>query len=367
MRRNRFDLLVAAVAMTAVVSCFDLPQEQHTSFETMTLTRQDVEVPSSWSATIVGKNDVTITPQTSGQLMQKCVQEGQRVKKGQVLFVIDQRQAKLALATMQANLMAAEAQLSTAHLEYESNQNLFDKQIISSYLLNASKNDYERAKAAVEQAKAAVADAEVNLEYCTVTSPVDGLVGRLPNNPGDQVSPASVLTTISGTTEMIAQSAITENEIHEILNNRDGDLESALKLLPPVTLILKDGSVYEHNGRVESISGAIDQYTGSVVCRSLFPNPDGKLYSGMQGTIQMMFPYEGVIIVPLNAVVRIQDKTMVYRVKDNKAESVMVDIVENGKVAALLSGVEAGDVIVTTGANNVYDGQQVIFPEESDK
>ncbi len=367
MRRNRFDLLVAAVAMTAVVSCFDLPQEQHTSFETMTLTRQDVEVPSSWSATIVGKNDVTITPQTSGQLMQKCVQEGQRVKKGQVLFVIDQRQAKLALATMQANLMAADAQLSTAQLEYESNQNLFDKQIISSYLLNASKNDYERAKAAVEQAKAAVADAEVNLEYCTVTSPVDGLVGRLPNNPGDQVSPATVLTTISGTTEMIAQSSITENEIHEMLNNRGGDIESALKLLPPVSLILKDGSVYEHNGSVESISGVIDQYTGSVVCRSVFPNPDGKLYSGMQGTIQMMFPYEGVIIVPLNAVVRIQDKTMVYRVKDNKAESVMVDIVENGKIAALLSGVEVGDVIVTTGANNVYDGQQVIFPEESDK
>lgn len=368
MKKDRSDLLIAVIVMAIFVSCFDLPQEQHTSFETMTLTRQNVEVPSSWSTTIVGKNDVTITPQISGQLMQVCVQEGQRVSKGQTLFVIDQRQAKLALATAEANLMAAEAMLNSAQLEYESNRNLFDKHIISSYLLNASKNDFERANASVAQAKAAVADAAVNLDYCTVTSPVDGLVGRLPNNPGDMVSPTMVLTTISGTKEMVAKISITETDIQEILSKGEGDLENVMKNVPPATLILKDGSVYEHQGKLESISGAVDQYTGSVVCRVVFPNPDGKLYSGMQGTLQIMFPYENVIIVPLNAVVRIQDKTMVYRVNDeNKAESVLVDIVEDGKKAALLSGVEPGDVIVTTGANNVYDGQQVIFPEESDK
>ncbi len=367
MRKLGFGLFLAVVAMSGIVSCVDVPQEKRTSFETMTLTRQNVEVPSSWSASIVGKSDVTITPQTTGQLMKVCVLEGERVKKGQTLFIIDQRQAQLALATARANLQAAEAMLSTAKLEFESNQNLFDKKIISSYLLNASENDYNRAKAAVAQAKAAVADSEVNLEYCTVKSPVDGLVGSLPNNPGDLVSMATVLTTISGTSEMVAKISITENELEEILSTNGTDLESAMKSLPPATLLLKDGSKYEYEGKFESLSGMIDQYTGSLVSRVVFPNPDGRLYSGMQGTVQMMFPYDDVIIVPLNAVVRLQDKAIVYRVKDNKAESVLVDIVENGKDAALMSGVEAGDVIVTTGANNVYEGQQVIFPEESDK
>ncbi len=117
---NRFHTIRFALVMTVtacVSGCIDIPQQSNTSYDTITLSRKSVSIPESWSATLFGKNDVTITPQTTGQLMQVCVSEGERVKKGQKLFIIDQRQAFNALETAKANLEAAKAQLSTAQLE----------------------------------------------------------------------------------------------------------------------------------------------------------------------------------------------------------------------------------------------------------
>lgn len=362
---NHLSSLLTVALAALVTSCIDIPQETHTSYETIKLEKHTISAPISWSASIVGKNDVTITPQISGQLMKVCVIEGETVTKGQTLFVIDDRQAKLVYQAAQADLQAAIAQLNTARLEFESNRNLFDKKIISSYLLNTSENAFHSAEAAVAQAEAAVQNAKVNLEFCTITSPVNGLVGVIPNNPGDQVSPMTTLTKVSGNTEMQAKFSITENDLQEIRRNR-GDLADARETLPDVTLVLKDGTVYQHKGRCESISGVVDQQTGSVACRATFPNPEGYLYSGMQGTAMMFFDYEDVIKAPITSLVRMQDKALVYKVVDNCAVSTIVEFIEvgNGKDIVLTSGVKAGDVIVAVGASNVYDGQQVIFPEE---
>ena len=116
----------------------ELPKEIPSSFETMTVEKSDIMLPYKFSARMVGQNDVTITPQVSGQLMKICVAEGQLVKKGQTLFVIDSRNARLELEAAQANLQAAKAQENSAKLEYESNKNLFDKNIVSSYMLAPS-------------------------------------------------------------------------------------------------------------------------------------------------------------------------------------------------------------------------------------
>lgn len=353
------------VIVTGFVACLDIPKEQHTSFETITLTPQDITYPIRWSVSIVGKGDVSVIPQTSGQLMEVCVMEGESVRKGKKLFVIDQRQAKLALMTAKANVEAAEATLSTARLEYESNRNLFDKGIVSEYLLNTSLNDYNTAKASLSQAQAHEAQAELNLEYCTITSPVDGVVGSIPNNPGDMVSQATRLTTISGNSEMIAKFSLTENQLYEITQSGD-NLNDMLSTLPDLTLVTKDGAEYPYKGRVESVSGVVDNLTGSVLCRAVFPNPAGTLYSGMQGSVILPLDYSDMIVVPQSAIVRIQDKAMVYRVNsDNCAESVMVTVEElNGKDVVILDGIEPGAVIIAKGVGNVHDGQQVIFPDE---
>ena len=360
----------ATLVVGSLTSCgLDMPKETNSSFETMTVKKSDIELPYKFSAKMKGQNDVTVTPQVSGQLMKICVSEGQQVKQGQTLFVIDQRNAQLELEAAQANLQAALAQENSAKLEFESNKNLFDKKIVSSYMLNNSENAYKQAQAAVAQARSAVNRAKVNLGFCTITASVSGVIGEIPVRAGDQVSPATQLTILSGNTSMYAEISVTEAIIESMVKEgvKATDLEKHLAKLPDATFIMKSGTEYPHKGRVASLTGVVNSATGSLTAKVSFPNPSGHLYSGIQGTVVMNFAEKGVIIVPQNAVVRLQDKSQVYIVKADSTASatdVTVEDTGNGKDFIVKSGLNPGDKIVTLGANNVTEGQKVLFPEE---
>ena len=366
-------VLTWAVAVATVVSgltaCnIDMPQQTDSSFETMTVKKSDIELPYKFSARMKGKNDVTVTPQVSGQLMKICVAEGQQVKKGQTLFVIDSRNAQLELEAAQANLQAALAQENSAKLEYESNKNLFEKKIVSRYMLDNSENSYKQAQASVALARAAVNRAKVNLGFCTITANVSGVIGEIPVRTGDQVSPATQLTILSGNTTMDAEFSVTEAIVEAMVQNsmNAADVEKYIASLPPVTFVMKNGTEYPHKGRVTSMTGVVNAATGSLTAKVSFPNPDGHLYSGIQGTVVMVFSEKDLIVVPQNAVVRLQDKSQVYKVQaDSTATAVEVTTEDagNGKDFIILSGLNAGDKIVTVGANNVTEGQRVLFPE----
>ena len=363
----------ATLVVGSLTSCgLDMPKETNSSFETMTVKKSDIELPYKFSAKMKGQNDVTVTPQVSGQLMKICVSEGQQVKQGQTLFVIDQRNAQLELEAAQANLQAALAQENSAKLEFESNKNLFDKKIVSSYMLNNSENAYKQAQAAVAQARSAVNRAKVNLGFCTITASVSGVIGEIPVRAGDQVSPATQLTILSGNTSMYAEISVTEAIIESMVKEgvKATDLEKHLAKLPDATFIMKSGTEYPHKGRVASLTGVVNSATGSLTAKVSFPNPSGHLYSGIQGTVVMNFAEKGVIIVPQNAVVRLQDKSQVYIVKADSTASatdVTVEDTGNGKDFIVKSGLNPGDKIVTLGANNVTEGQKVLFPEEVKK
>ena len=372
MKKKIFATWAAAATLVvgSLTSCgLDMPKETNSSFETMTVKKSDIELPYKFSAKMKGQNDVTVTPQVSGQLMKICVSEGQQVKQGQTLFIIDQRNAQLELEAAQANLQAALAQENSAKLEFESNKNLFDKKIVSSYMLNNSENAYKQAQAAVAQARSAVNRAKVNLGFCTITASVSGVIGEIPVRAGDQVSPATQLTILSGNTSMYAEISVTEAIIESMVKEgvKATDLEKHLAKLPDATFIMKSGTEYPHKGRVASLTGVVNSATGSLTAKVSFPNPSGHLYSGIQGTVVMNFAEKGVIIVPQNAVVRLQDKSQVYIVKADSTASatdVTVEDTGNGKDFIVKSGLNPGDKIVTLGANNVTEGQKVLFPEE---
>ena len=346
----------------------EMPKLTNSSFETMTVKKSDIELPYKFSARMKGQNDVTVTPQVSGQLMKICVTEGQKVKQGQTLFIIDSRNAQLELEAAQANLQAALAQENSAKLEYESNKNLFEKKIVSTYMLNNSENSYKQAQAAVAQARAAVNRAKVNLGFCTITANVSGIIGEIPVRVGDQVSPMTQLTILSGNTTMYAEFSVTEAIVEAMVKEgvKATEVEKFIANLPPATFVMKNGTEYPHKGRVISLTGVVNTETGSLTCKVSFPNPEGHLYSGIQGTIVMPFAEEGVIIVPQFAVVRLQDKAQVYKVKaDSTATAIDVTTEDtgNGKDFIVTSGLNEGDQIVTTGANNVTEGQKVLFSE----
>ncbi|MBQ4222649.1 MAG: efflux RND transporter periplasmic adaptor subunit [Prevotella sp.] len=377
---------ILVVAMTLASCNLDIPKEVQSSFETMTIEKSDIVLPIKFSAKMKGKADVTITPQVSGQLTKICVTEGQRVGVGTVLFVIDQRNAQHEVEAAQANLQAAQANLqaaiaseNSASLEYQSNKNLFDKKIVSTYMLENSLNTYKQAQAAVSQARAAVTQAQaslnrakVNLGFCTITSPVVGVIGEIPVFAGDQVSPGTQLTIVSGNTTMDAEFSITESFLVNQLSSgtvKEADKSRVMAALPDVQFVLKNGVQYPYGGRVTSLTGVVNAATGSLACKASFPNPDGHLFSGMQGTVVIPIQKKDVMVIPINAVVRLQDKSLVYKVMpDSTAKSVEVTITntDSGKDVIINSGLNTGDVIVTTGANNVQEGQKVLFPKEEE-
>ena len=370
MKKNGMVWAVMLGMGAIITSCgVDLPKETQSSYETMTVEKSSIELPYKFSARMKGQNDVTVTPQVSGQLVKICVTEGQQVKQGQTLFVIDSRNAQLELEAAEANLQAALAQENSAKLEYESNKNLYEKKIVSSYMLNNSENSYKQAQAAVAQARASVNRAKVNLGFCTITASVSGIIGEIPVRAGDQVSPATQLTMLSGNTTMYAEISVTEDIIESMVKEgmKAADVEKYISKLPDATFIMKSGTEYPHKGRVASLTGVVNAATGSLTAKVSFPNPDGHLYSGIQGTVVMNFAEDDVIVIPQNAVIRLQDKSQVYKVKaDSTATAVDVTTEDtgNGKDFIITSGLNPGDQIVTNGANNVTEGQKVLFPEE---
>ena len=307
---------VATVAVSFTACGIDVPKETKSSFETMTVKKSDIELPYKFSAKMKGQNDVTVTPQVSGQLMKICV-----------------------------------------------------KKIVSSYMLNNSENSYKQAQASVAQARSAVNRAKVNLGFCTITATVPGIIGEIPVRVGDQVSPMTQLTMLSGNTTMYAEFSVTEAIVEAMVKQgmNASDVDKYIANLPPATFVMKNGTEYPHKGRVISLTGVVNSETGSLTSKVSFPNPDGHLYSGIQGTIVMPFAEKSVIVVPQYAVVRLQDKAQVFKVKaDSTATAIEVTTEDtgNGKDFIVTSGLKEGDQIVTTGANNVTEGQKVLFSKE---
>ena len=372
---NRKNVLTWAMMLGTVVGLTacggDVPQVEQTSYETVTIKKEDITVPIKFSAKLKGETDVTITPQVSGQLMKICVTEGDQVRKGQVLFIIDQRDAQLELQSAQANLQAAIAQEASARIEYESNKNLYEKQIVSKYTFETAENTYNQAKASVAQYRAQVNRAKVNLGYCTITAPVTGSIGEISVRTGDQVSPSTYLTTVSGNANMDAEFSLPETILSMMLSEGFSMDPNALsKYSLEVSFVMKNGTEYEQKGKITRATGVVNASTGTISLKATFPNPKGLLYSGMQGSVVIPIHEDSVMVIPQEAVVKLQDKQQVYKVKpDSTVTSVEVTTqdIYDGVHYIALTGLNEGDKIVTVGANNLHEGQKVLFPAAPEK
>ena len=331
-------------------------------YSIMTVSKSDKELSTSYSATIRGQQDISIYPQVSGTIQELCVSEGERVKLGQTLFVIDQVPYKAALNTAVANVKAAEAALASAKLKYESNKQLYEREVVSDYTLQTAENDYLSAQAQLAQMEAQEVNARNNLSYTEVKSPCDGVVGTLPYRVGALVSSAIAepLTTVSDNDEMYVYFSMTENQLLSLIRQY-GSVENALETMPAISLKLNDGTLYDESGRIETISGVIDRQTGTESVRAVFPNKEHLLFSGASGSVLIPSTYEDCIIIPQEATVRYQDKVLVYKVVDGKAVSTLVSVadVDDGREYIVTDGLAVGDEIVAKGAGMLREGMQV--------
>ena len=312
--------LMAVIGCTTMwmASCKHAPDAQmKASYATMKVSTANKELTTPYSATIRGRQDIDIYPQVSGTIERLCVTEGEVVRKGQLLFVIDQVPYKAALKTAQANVEVAKAALATAELNYNSTKELFAKKVVSAFNLKTSENSYLTAKAQLVQAEAQEVNARNNF-------------------------------------------SMTENQLLA-MSRQYKSMDEALKNMPEVSLKLNDQSIYEQKGKIESISGVIDRKTGTVGVRAVFPNESRLLHSGASGNVLIPQTYKDCIVIPQGATVRLQDKTLVYKVVDGKAVSTLITVAEinDGREYIVLDGLKVGEEIVSEGAGLVREGTQV--------
>ena len=331
-------------------------------YPSLSVSTSNETLDKSYSATIRGRQDIDIYPQISGKITSVRVKEGEVVRKGQTLFVIDRVPYEAALRVAEANLAAAKVGVESAELEYNSTKELFENDVVSSYELQQSLNSLHSAQATLAQMEAQQIDAANNLSYTEVTSPSNGVVGTIPYREGALVSAsmATPLTTVSDNSEMYVYFSMDENSLLDMLQQY-GSVEKALAQMPDVQLQLSNGSIYNHTGRVESISGVISQTTGTVSLRAIFANPDRLLHSGANGSILFPEHYDNVITIPQESTFELQDKVLVYKVVDGVTRSTQITVspISDGRKYIVTGGLEVGDQIIAAGAGLLKEGMPV--------
>ena len=336
-----------------------------------TLSSSDAELKSSYPAVIKGKQDIEIRPQISGFITRLCVDEGSVVRKGQVLFVIDAVQYEEAVNIARAAVNVAKANVATAQLTAENKRELAKSNIIGSYDLQTAENSLVSAKASLAQVNAQLVSAQKNLSYTRVTSPSNGVVGSIPFRVGSLVSPsgATPLTTVSDISEMYAYFSLTERQLLGLTANGNSSKE-ILKKMPAIELKMIDGNIYGETGKVETMSGVIDQTTGSVSLRAKFPNKHQTLRSGGSGSVLIPYKMNNCIIIPQKATYEVQDKKFAYVVDSKstvKNTPIEIFTLDDGQNYVVTSGLKAGDKIVIEGVGTLKDGMKIkeLTPEQA--
>jgi membrane fusion protein (multidrug efflux system) len=335
------------------------------SYKVLTLQPRSATLNTDYPASLQGLQNIEIRPKVDGFIKEIYVDEGSLVKKGQLLFKIHAPQYEQEVRTADAGIKTAEADVNTAKMQVDKVKPLVEKDIISRYELESAQNTLQSKQAALAQAKAALENAHINLGYTTIVSPVNGVIGSLPYKLGSLVTSTTTepLTTVYNTGSVYAYFAMNEKQLLNFSrDSTNTSIHTKLKNIPEVTLILSDGSVYEHKGRVETINGLINTTTGSANFRAVFDNPNGLLRSGGSATVRIPNLVKNIIIVPQNVTYELQDKRFVYVVDNkNKVKNVAITVMDNtpGQFYIVNDGLKSGDRIIAEGVNNLKDGTEI--------
>lgn len=321
-----------------------------------------------FTASIEGTKNVEIRPLVDGYLESIYVDEGSFVKKGQLLFKINDAPFLEQLNNAKANLLAAKANLIKAEIEVNRLTPLVQNNIVSEVQLKSAQSAQEAAKANVALAEAMVNTAQIDLGYTHIAAPVDGYIGKIPYKIGSVVgnNDIQILTVLSDVKEVYAYFSMSETDFMQFTERSAGRTTAEkIKHLPQVELVLADNSIYPLKGKVETVIGQFDRTMGTISFRATFPNTNGLLRSGNTGKVRIPHQFTSVIVIPQVATFELQDKVFVFTLADsNKVAGQPIDIIGKRNIYYLVEkGVKPGEKIVYAGLNRLRDGA-VIKPQE---
>lgn len=356
--------IILLVPFLSFASCNDrsgLVTESIPELPVVSVVEKDTVLYSEYVTEVHAIKNVEIRARVPGFLDRIYVDEGQYVKKGQLLFMINDEEYKAALAKTKAFLNSAIAEAKGAELEVNKVRLLVDKNVISKTELDVAQAKWVAAMSKVEEARSAVSNASIRLSYAHIKAPFDGIIDRIPLKTGSLISEGSLLTTLSDNSEVYTYFNVSENEY---LNYVKSKLVPTASRNTKVQLILSDGSRYHHLGKIETVEGEIERTTGSIAFRARFPNPDKILKHGASGKVIISNQVDDALFIPQKCVFEIQDKNYVFLV-DSTNKVCMKSFVPRTRLDdfyIIQSGLVRGNNILYEGIQNIQDGH-VIRPQ----
>lgn len=358
--KSQFKTLLMVIIGTSIIGCSKkdvAPQAQAPMLDVVSATTKDVVGYTEFPATIQGKINNDVRAKIQGYIQEVYVHEGQVVSKGQPLFRLEANNLAETASAAKSGISVAQANVNVAQVEVDKLVPLVQKNIISSVQLETAKANLASAKSMLAQARANYGTASANVDYSVVRAPISGVVGQLPLKKGSLVGPAdpTALTTIADVSSVYAYFSMNEKEYFQFLNASPGTtMNEKIKNLPQVELQLADGSIYTEKGKIETVSGQIDAATGTVQFRVAFSNPNKLLSNGNSGTIRLPKKYTNVLVVPEVASYEQQGKINVYKVVNDTAVSVVVDVVDRvDNMIIVKEGVKEGETIIVSGVGSL--------------
>ena len=360
-------LVLPAVGMAVVLSAScgeekQQRQQQAADYQTMVVGQKDMVLERQYSARLTGKQIVEVRPQVSGCITRILTGEGEAVKKGQTLFVIDQVPYSAALEVAVAARKSAEARLATAQMNYDNERLLQEGRVVADMSVQTMQNALLEAQAALAQAKAQEVNARNNLSYTEVKSPVSGVASMIPWHVGSLVSSSisEPLVTVADDSEVYVYFSISESQALDLVTQY-GSIEKFIAEAPTVSLRMNNGQLYSEQGRISAVSGTVDDKTGAVALRATFPNVGGLLHHGGSGTVVVPTHRKDCIVIPQEATYELQNRMFVYKVVNGKTKATPITLYpqNNGKEYIVDEGLQVGDTIIAEGAGLLKEGIEV--------
>ncbi|MGB3145721.1 MAG: efflux RND transporter periplasmic adaptor subunit [Maribacter sp.] len=354
---NKLKFIILLFPMSFLISCGDGNQKQGAMangpkpFQVTTIPTQDITSFTTYPASIEGIVNSEVRAKISGYITDVLVDEGQKVRKGETLFLLETQ-------SLSQDAAAANANVNAAQVEVDKLKPLVEKDIISSVQL-------ETAKAKLQQAQSSYNSIKANINYGAIKSPVDGYVGSIRFRRGALVSPTNqlALTTVADISEVYAYFSMNEKDYLDFIQDTEGkDISDKIKNLPKVRLILANGRVYEQEGTIETINSQVDEATGAITFRAKFDNPSRLLTNGNSAKIEIPKKYQGIVVVPKESTFQRQGSVYVYKVNaDSSAVATTLKIANEVDNLYLVSdGIKKGDQIVAVGVNKLSGDTKII-------
>lgn len=369
-------LIIPAIASVALISCGGEKQQQGggvPEYPVIEVTTGDYTGYQDYPTKIEGIQNIQIRAKVSGYVDDILVDEGETVKRGQVLFQLETASLSQDAEAARSAIETAKSQVEAAQLEVEKLQPLVKKEVISEMQLATAKADLNSAKAQLKQAKSNYQSITANVGYAKIISPVNGVVGKINLREGSLVGPTTTqaLTTVANISRVYAYFSLNEREFLDLTKKLDGKtLTDKLVKMPAVSLQLANGSDYEHKGTIDASTGNIDPETGAIQLRAIFDNPNRILRNGSSGIISVPQEYKNEIAIPALSTFERQGKRLTYVINGGDSlRSRPVEVQDEvGKYFIISRGLSSGDRILAKGVGKVRSGAQikpVIVPMDS--